>query len=191
MKYKKQLFLFVVTALLATLLAGCANNSDAIKKDTQEEAFTSVETSACKIEEYTLSVPENTYVDAFCYEDKYIYYGVSYSSYFESIRNAGGDIDFSDEYATQIRRYNVETANDELVYQYDVRDCVEITDMQYDNGKVIWEDYLGDNSTWRVVGCKEESGENLEILFSSDDMESGMNSVTILAENDAVYWYDK
>lgn len=95
---------------------------------------------------------------------------------------------YSDDYATQIRRYDVQTKKDILLYQYD--NCVEISDIQSDGDAVIWEDYLGEDGTWRVV--KQSKNKNdIQLLFSAKDTQSTMDAVTLKEKDGSVYWYDR
>ena len=100
----------------------------------------------------------------------------------------GKEFVYSDDYATQIRRYDVQTKKDILLYQYD--NCVEISDIQSDGDAVIWEDYLGEDGTWRVV--KQSKNKNdIQLLFSAKDTQSTMDAVTLKEKDGSVYWYDR
>ena len=82
----------------------------------------------------------------------------------------------------------MQTKKDILLYQYD--NCVEISDIQSDGDAVIWEDYLGEDGTWRVV--KQSKNKNdIQLLFSAKDTQSTMDAVTLKEKDGSVYWYDR
>lgn len=190
--------IFLTTLLMIVfLLNGCASDSTETQiesYDTQEtlqvnkKEFSNHAGSDCTIKEFKLPLPENADISCFCYSSPYIYYGISYTFYKESMLTAGKEFVYSDDYATQIRRYDVQTKKDILLYQYD--NCVEISDIQSDGDAVIWEDYLGEDGTWRVV--KQSKNKNdIQLLFSAKDTQSTMDAVTLKEKDGSVYWYDR
>ena len=190
--------IFLTTLLMIVfLLNGCASDSTETQiesYDTQEtlqvnkKEFSNRAGSDCTIKEFKLPLPENADISCFCYSSPYIYYGISYTFYKESMLTAGKEFVYSDDYATQIRRYDVQTKKDILLYQYD--NCVEISDIQSDGDAVIWEDYLGEDGTWRVV--KQSKNKNdIQLLFSAKDTQSTMDAVTLKEKDGSVYWYDR
>lgn len=190
--------IFLTTLLMIVfLLNGCASDSTETQiesYDTQEtlqvnkKEFSNRAGSDCTIKEFKLPLPENADISCFCYSSPYIYYGISYTFYKESMLTVGKEFVYSDDYATQIRRYDVQTKKDILLYQYD--NCVEISDIQSDGDAVIWEDYLGEDGTWRVV--KQSKNKNdIQLLFSAKDTQSTMDAVTLKEKDGSVYWYDR
>ena len=190
--------IFLTTLLMIVfLLNGCASDSTETQiesYDTQEtlqvnkKEFSNRAGSDCTIKEFKLPLPENADISCFCYSSPYIYYGISYTFYKESMLTAGKEFVYSDDYATQIRRYDVQTKKDILLYQYD--NCVEISDIQSDGDAVIWEDYLGEDGTWRVVKQSKDKND-IQLLFSAKDTQSTMDAVTLKEKDGSVYWYDR
>lgn len=104
--------------MIVFLLNGCASDSTETQiesYDTQEtlqvnkKEFSNRAGSDCTIKEFKLPLPENADISCFCYSSPYIYYGISYTFYKESMLTAGKEFVYSDDYATQIRRYDVQT----------------------------------------------------------------------------------
>lgn len=190
--------IFLTTLLMIVfLLNGCASDSTETQiesYDTQEtlqvnkKEFSNRAGSDCTIKEFKLPLPENADISCFCYSSPYIYYGISYTFYKESMLTVGKEFVYSDDYATQIRRYDVQTKKDILLYQYD--NCVEISDIQSDGDAVIWEDYLGEDGTWRVVK-RSKNKNDIQLLFSAKDTQSTMDAVTLKEKDGSVYWYDR
>lgn len=190
--------IFLTTLLMIVfLLNGCASDSTETQiesYDTQEtlqvnkKEFSNRAGSDCTIKEFKLPLPENADISCFCYSSPYIYYGISYTFYKESMLTVGKEFVYSDDYATQIRRYDVQTKKDILLYQYD--NCVEISDIQSDVDAVIWEDYLGEDGTWRVVKQSKDKND-IQLLFSAKDTQSTMDAVTLKEKDGSVYWYDR
>lgn len=190
--------IFLTTLLMIVfLLNGCASDSTETQiesYDTQEtlqvnkKEFSNRAGSDCTIKEFKLPLPENADISCFCYSSPYIYYGISYTFYKESMLTVGKEFVYSDDYATQIRRYDVQTKKDILLYQYD--NCVEISDIQSDGDAVIWEDYLGEDGTWRVVKQSKDKND-IQLLFSAKDTQSTMDAVTLKEKDGSVYWYDR
>ena len=190
--------IFLTTLLMIVFLPnGCASDSTETQiesYDTQEtlqvnkKEFSNRAGSDCTIKEFKLPLPENADISCFCYSSPYIYYGISYTFYKESMLTAGKEFVYSDDYATQIRRYDVQTKKDILLYQYD--NCVEISDIQSDGDAVIWEDYLGEDGTWRVVKQSKDKND-IQLLFSAKDTQSTMDAVTLKEKDGSVYWYDR
>lgn len=166
--FTKKYFLFF--PFFCFFLSGCADNE-----------------AELVLHEYVLPVSENTYANTFCYADGSIYYAADYSDYLEAAANAGMPIDFSPEYNTCIYSYDVGTGKETLLYQYDANTCATVTDMQYDSGLLYWEDYLGENG-WRILCLNTDDG-SVSVAFAAEDTDSAQSTITILANNSALYWF--
>lgn len=140
------------------------------------------------INEFKLKIPQNADISSFCYHGPYIYYGISYTFYEESLQTVGQKFTYTDDFATQIRRYNVQTQNDILMFRYSEDKCVEISDIQCKGDTVIWQDHIGQNGEWRVVKLFDDE---IELLFSAKDTQSIMDEVTLMEKNGNIYWYDR
>lgn len=140
-----------------------------------------------EMEEYSISLPENGYVGAFCIYGSTVYYTVSFGDYLMSPGQEGAK-KFEPQYNTQIRTFA--NGQDVLLYQYNETFCVEITDM-YCNGEfLIWEDY-GVESDWSVKCLPltlEESGEP-ETIINAQSIPGDFWSITPVLTEDKVYWY--
>lgn len=92
-------------------------------------------------QEYHLPIPEHAEMNAFYYKDSMIYYVIGYASYYEQqMLEADKKIEFTDTLNTEIRGYNVETGNDELIYRYNASRPIEVSDILCGDGYVYWEE---------------------------------------------------
>lgn len=167
----KKYFLFF-PALLCLFLSGCADGS-----------------AKLVLHEHVLPVNENASINAICYAENTVYYAQDYGNYLEAAANAGTPVDFSAEYNTCIYAYDADTEEATLLYQYDTDGCVTVTDIQYDSGLLYWEDYLGENDGWRILCLNTDDG-SVSTALSAADTDSSQLSVTIFANNAALYWFD-
>ena len=91
--------IFLTTLLMIVfLLNGCASDSTETQiesYDTQEtlqvnkKEFSNRAGSDCTIKEFKLPLPENADISCFCYSSPYIYYGIPYTFYKESMLTVG------------------------------------------------------------------------------------------------------
>lgn len=191
--------LLITILIIVFLLNGCASKDigeQAVNNSTQEKGQVSKEKflsnnsqNNCIINEFKLKIPQNADISSFCYHEPYIYYGISYTFYEESLQTVGQKFTYTDDFATQIRRYNVQTQNDILMFRYsEDNKCVEISDIQCNGDTVIWQDHIGQNGEWRVVKLFDDE---IELLFSAKDTQSIMDEVTLMEKNGNIYWYDR
>lgn len=119
-----------------------------------------------------------------------IYYGLVYSVPFESATSEEDVPEFVSEYNTQIRSCNMQNGEEEVLYTYNAKHYIEISDMCCNGETLVWEDYNVDDTWWRVQKMELSEPESAEVLFDSNSEGKEFSAVTLSLTENELYWYN-
>lgn len=194
-------YLFAMTTILCGIIfcTSCSkdNSKNIDLREVKPEQLSSFEESnfineELKIEEFNIALPEHGQVNSFCVHDKKVYYAVEFTDYLLSTAQVGGEsIPFEEKYNTQIRVFDSERNEDNVIYQYVEKKCVQITDLQC-NGKVlVWEDYQ--EGIWQVqmISLDNQADKDPMTIYACTEDTGKLDSVTLTLSEKELYWYNQ
>lgn len=136
----------IVSSML--LQSGCRASENVFSNsDLEELSFRQVETppEGFELDECT-ALEDEMNIGAFCVYGEDFVYEVNYKDFLTDQTGLKGDIPFEDKYNTQLRRLNMTTGKDELLYKYDAQGCVDTTDIECNDKYCIWTNGYGGES---------------------------------------------
>jgi len=153
---KKKIVKIITLATMSLFLTSCSNKQEQNIVINQKEIiqctnFDEKETLKEKliIEEFKIRIPENASVNSFCVYENMVYYSVEFGDYLLGPKQIGKEeIPFEDKYNTQIRAFDTETKEDNMVYRYSAKECIGVSDIQCNGKELVWEEYQ--NGTWNI-----------------------------------------
>lgn len=140
---------------------------------------------------YEIPLEKDESVQAYCVYEKWIYYALDYQLVFENPEGNRTVPEFSDKYQTQIRRRNIETGEDEMLYKYDSTAWVSVITMQCNGKDLIWEDSRHENECgWSICHMKLDGSQEVEIILAEDMQMGRLSCISPTIYEDSIFWYD-
>ncbi len=128
-----------------------------------------------------------TVVGSYCLHDFKVYYEVNYWNTLIDQTGMTPNKEFSEEYNTQIRCYDMVNQTDELVYRYDSSKCEDVINIECNGRYLIWEKI--DNDGWELNSISlQGKGRNPDVVTELSEGE--MQTVFFTLRDDSVIWYD-
>lgn len=127
-------------------------------------------------------------VGSYCLYDFKVYYEVNYGNTLIDQTGMAPNIEFSEEYNTQIRCYDMENQTDMLIYQYNSAKCEDVIDIECNGTYLIWEKI--DNNGWELNSIRLHENDNNVPEVITRLSEGEMQIVLFTLRDDEVFWYD-
>lgn len=189
--------LIPVIAMALLCLSGCSSkDSLSVYSDADIETVHYEENPKLKdiirMQEYLVQIPEDGYASSVCVYGHNVYYAVGF---FDSLldQEQGNHIPFEPKYNTQIRVYNGDTKEDELLYLYDSDRCINTSFMVCNGDYLIWQDFnYGYQGEWNIRGMslEPEAEKNPEILFNYTMNEGDFSCISPIITEEEIFWYN-
>lgn len=127
-------------------------------------------------------------VGSYCLYDFKVYYEVNYWNTMIDQTGMTPNKEFSEEYNTQIRCYDIVNQTDELVYRYDSTKCEDVIDIECNGTYLIWENY--DNDGWELNSIRLQDNSGNEPNVAAGLSEGELYFVCFALQDNSVFWYD-
>lgn len=136
---KKNVYFFM--GILLVVLCGCGKTQDTsvdMQKATAAE-YHEADHLADEFEIRSVKLPvKEENLGFYCVSDGKIFYAVDYSECLLDQTGTGENVKFEDKYNTQIHMYDMDQGEDQLVYQYDLDDCMPVFDLRAKGDRIVW-----------------------------------------------------
>lgn len=182
-----KLFCIVLSMLL---LSGCGASEKVLSNgDIEELSFRRVETppEGFKLSECN-ALENEVNIGAFCVYGEDLVYEVNYKGFLTDQTGLKGDIPFEEKYNTQLRRVNMTTSEDELLYKYDTQRCVDITDIVFNEQYLAWETM---EDTWKIHLLHLNQDSPVEAIVDGVQNVGDLDEVILSLKADELFWYNK
>lgn len=171
-------------------VSGCGESGNmASNSDFKELSFQQVETppEGFKLRECTV-LEDEINIGAFCFYGEDLVYEVNYHDSLTDQTGLKGDVPFEDKYNTQLRRLNMTTGEDELLYKYDAEGCVDITDVVFNEHYLVWETM---EDTWKLHLLRLGQDSAVETIVDGTQNAGDLDKVILTLKEDELFWYNK
>ncbi len=178
--------------LLMLILSGCSDKANEklwTLEDCEAVEIPCLEGEAPYAEVWECVLPYGrTVVGSYCLHDFKVYYEVNYWNTLIDQTGMTPNKEFSEEYNTQIRCYDMVNQTDELVYQYDSTKCEDVIDIECNGTYLIWENY--DNDGWELYSISLQDNSSSKPDVVTELSEGEMYFVCFALRDDCAFWYD-
>ena len=183
--------IYVCFMVLVLMLSGCngkENRKIWTLEDCEAVEISCLEGEAPYAEVWECVLPYGrTVVGSYCLHDFKVYYEVNYWNTLIDQTGMTPNNEFSEEYNTQIRCYDMVNQTDELVYRYDSSKCEDVINIECNGRYLIWEKI--DNDGWELNSISlQGKGRNPDVVTELSEGE--MQTVFFTLRDDSVIWYD-
>ena len=123
-------------------------------------SFVEVENSL-KVKEVVVGLERLEAVTSYLIVDKMLYYLTSYSGYYDNFLQIGEALpEYDKNHTAKLCSYNLETDEKTVLHEYLSEYVVNVTDLTYEDGYLIWMDFLYQDGTYEWSGRHFNLAEN-------------------------------
>ncbi len=124
-----------------------------------------------KMNHYVIELPKGGCAGPFCIYGTTLYYSIDYIDYLSDQTGEEKVPLFEEKYNTQIRSFDLESQEGQLIYQYKKERCIQISYMFCTGKKLVWSDNDLEtiNEKWSINEIELDSGLVSENVYYSDE----------------------